>query len=94
MAGEKNLQGYFRKQAKCSGVLWYKMKAEGVNGFPDVMLVCRGRIIFVELKNPNGRGVLHPAQLLRHAELARHGADVRTLKTKDEIDEIIIEITR
>ena len=54
-----------------------KLKARGLKpGWPDILIVYRGRLICIELKSP--KGVRSPAQKLIHAQLSAAGALVYT----------------
>lgn len=60
-------------------------KARGVQaGWPDVLIVFRGRPIFFELKVPKGR--LSPVQKLVHARLSQAGALVHTVRSLEELE--------
>ena len=59
-------------------------KARGVKaGWPDVLIVFKGRAIFFELKGPKGR--LSAAQKAAHARLRLAGAVVYTVRSLDEL---------
>ncbi len=59
-------------------------KARGVKaGWPDVLIVFKGRAIFFELKGPKGR--LSAAQKAAHVRLNLAGAVVYTVQSLDEL---------
>ena len=53
-------------------------------GFPDLVLVGRGRVLFVELKSEKGQ--LSPSQLDWYAGLLDIGAEVYVWRPKDWLD--------
>tara|TARA_Y100001973_G_scaffold82631_1_gene122211 strand:+ start:917 stop:1234 length:318 start_codon:yes stop_codon:yes gene_type:complete len=58
---ETKFEQDFCKCMKESG--WQALKLEGPRGWPDrTLLSPEGDIYFIEFKNPNGLGVLSPAQ--------------------------------
>ncbi len=59
-------------------------KARGVKaGWPDVLIVFKGRAVFFELKAPKGR--LSAAQKAVHERLRLAGAVVYTVRSLDEL---------
>ena len=59
-------------------------KARGVKpGWPDILIVFKGRAVFFELKAPGGR--LSPVQKVVHARLSLAGALVHTVRSLDEL---------
>ena len=56
-------------------------------GFPDLIVMFRGRIYLVEVKDgakPPSRRRLTPAQQVLHVEVERSGCKVHIVKNKDE----------
>ena len=63
-------------------------KARGVKaGWPDVLVIFRGRAIFFELKGPKGR--LSAAQTAAHERLRLAGAVVYTVRSLDELAAVL-----
>jgi|TARA_R110000823_G_scaffold306886_2_gene429392 hypothetical protein len=89
---EKALQKYCKKQAHAKGVLWYKIKFEGQRGCPDVLLAYKGKIIFVELKSPTGKGKLSELQSHQIKKLTDAGIAARVTDSREEVDKIIQEL--
>lgn len=92
MAGEGNLEAYFKREAEKRNLYLRKVQWPGRRGAPDRMLAAYGRIMFVELKNPNGNGSLSPLQVYEIHQMQQAGIEVRVANTKDEIDDIIREM--
>lgn len=80
------------KGVKALGGLCWKFVSPGNNGVPDRIIIFRGQIYFVELKAP-GKG-LRTLQTHRCMELAKQGANVRTVSTIEEADALIAELQK
>jgi hypothetical protein len=76
MAGEGDLQTQIMTDCKGSGILAAKVEAVGRRGFPDLLLIFDGVVVFMELKNPNGKGVISKQQIRWASRLAAHGGNV------------------
>ena len=76
---ERLLQQQVLTAAKKRGIFAVKTEAVGRRGFPDLTLIHGGRVVFVELKHPNGRGKLSALQVVMHSEMQRHGAEIHVL---------------
>lgn len=59
-------------------------------GWPDVEIVWRGRVIFVELKAKGGS--LQPEQRTMHNRLQYCGADVVTCRSVECVEESLLEL--
>lgn len=81
---------HFRPALRQSGMWSTPVAADG-SGFPDLVLVGRGRVLFVELKSEKGR--LSPAQKTWRDTLIANGADYFCWRPTDydEIVEILSE---
>ena len=67
-------------EGKRSGQFASRLKAQGmVSGVPDLCLVWRGRVVFIEVKAPGGK--LSTSQLNVIGNLKCEGADVRLVKS-------------
>lgn len=86
---EGTLQRYFKRQAKLAGILWRKIKFEGQRGCPDVLIAKGGKVVLVELKNPNGKGKLSEIQKRQIKKLADAGIEAHVIDTQKDIDDII-----
>lgn len=60
-------------------------------GVPDRIVICRGRVVFVELKAPGGS--LSRIQRIRIQQMRDCGADVRVLASKEAVDDFVEELT-
>ncbi len=90
---ERSLQNYLIKQAKAYGVYARKLVAVGNTGFPDVMISFNGHAVFVELKNPNGKGELSKKQISEINKMKAVGLNVLVLASHAEVDDVIARIT-
>ncbi|MDB4261351.1 hypothetical protein N9878_00650 [bacterium] len=91
---EGSLQAYFKNQCKARGVFWRKIKFEGQRGCPDVMIAFEGRVMFVELKNPNGKGKLSALQVRQILKMNTAGLTCHVTDNKEGVDDVIRRITR
>jgi len=92
MQNERQLQEYTKKRAALYDVGFYKMVCAGKTGFPDVLLTCNGKCVFVELKSPAGHGRLSPRQKIMINELTGRGVEVHVVHTPERINTIIKEL--
>lgn len=86
---EGSLQRYFKRQAKLAGILWRKIKFEGQRGCPDVLIAKGGKVVLVELKNPNGKGKLSEIQKRQIKKLTDAGIEALIIDTQKEVDDVI-----
>lgn len=92
VAGEGSLQAYMKKQCKNHGILWRKIRFEGVNGAPDTIIAFGGKVMLLELKNPNGNGVVAEQQRRRIQEFTNVGIIARIISTRGMVNAAIAEI--
>ena len=92
MKTEKDLHKYTKKVCKDHGIFFRKLKAEGVSGFPDLLLAKNGKIIFAELKSPSGTGKLRPLQIRTIDAMKGESLNVRVVSQPHEVDRIIYEL--
>ena len=92
MKTEKDLHKYAKKVCKEHAVFFRKLKAEGVSGFPDLLLAKNGKVIFVELKSPSGTGKLRPLQIRTIDDMKGEGLNVRVVSQPHQIDRIVYEL--
>ena len=90
---EALLQNYLIKQAKANGIYARKLVAVGQTGFPDVMIAINGNALFIELKNPNGKGELSKKQGREISKMKAVGLQVVVLDNRKDIDDVIRLIT-
>jgi Holliday junction resolvase-like predicted endonuclease len=93
MTSEGSLQRFFKAKAETAKILWRKIKYEGRVGCPDTIIVHKGRVIFVELKSPTGKGSLSKMQQREIKRLRDRGADVFTAQNREEVEDVIRKIT-
>lgn len=76
--GESKLQKDCINVCKNNSVLVRKVHVEGKRGWPDLLLIFRGsgETVYVEMKNPNGKGVISELQKKEHALIRDQGAAV------------------
>lgn len=87
---EKTLESYLRRQVKKAGGECIKWEAPGSPGVPDrVIIMPNNRIVFAEIKNPNGKGRLSARQRVMIKRLKSLGADVRVVSNKNQVEKII-----
>lgn len=84
---EKRIEEYLKKRVKTLGGLCLKFVSPGTSGVPDRICVLAKRVIFVECKRPDG--VLSPSQKIVQKRLTDLGAEVFTVYSVEDIDEIL-----
>ena len=90
MASEKTLQAFVKKECKAAGVLCYKFSSPSHRGVPDLILIGKqGRVIFVELKSPTGKGRLSPLQEHTIREIRNQKGTVYVASSKETVSTII-----
>ena len=90
---ESKLQSTCIRFAEEHGVLVRKVHVEGRRGWPDLELIFppSGLTIRVEMKHPNGRGVLSKLQLIEHKRIQKRGGIVYVCESFKHFCEIIRE---
>jgi hypothetical protein len=87
MKSEKILQNYLQHECFLYGLLFSSPARRGV---PDVLIINpKGRVVFVELKSPSGRGRIHPLQQYEINKLRAAGVSAYILYTQEEVDNLI-----
>ena len=86
---EKNLQAKCLKRARLNGWLTYKFASPARRGVPDVIMVRQGEVVFVEFKNPNGKGKLSKLQEVEIAKLAAEDMFVYIVSSEEMFDAIL-----
>ena len=93
MVTEKKLQEKITKYCKkINNVLCYKFSSPSHRGVPDLIIIARGRTIYIELKSPKGTGRLSPLQVVTIKKMREHGATVYVIKDYDEAIRIIDDL--
>lgn len=59
-----------------------------------MMIAYGGKVVLVELKNPNKKGRLSELQVRQIAKFKQVGIEVHVVDNKDQIDNVIREITK
>lgn len=72
---ERSIEAGLREQVIKHGGMFLKFTSPGQVGVPDRIILDHGRVIFVELKQTNGR--LRPAQEVMIRRMRKQDADVR-----------------
>lgn len=95
---EKSFQDWCVKQAKAAGWLVYKTHSPNNRGFPDLTMVSPPnrfagvnvpRVVFVELKNPNGSGGLTRIQADLLNQLIDRGVEAYECNSRDQFVAIL-----
>lgn len=73
---EAALQAKVVKWCKANGYKAMKFVSPSNAGAPDLLIIGNGKVIFYELKNPNGSGRLTELQAAVHKQMREHGAEV------------------
>ena len=88
---ENDIEEYLIKTAKKKGFLCYKFKNSGQNGIPDRILIGYGKTFFIELKAPGEKP--RKLQIKKINEMRNHGATVYVVDSKEQIDQILDDIS-
>lgn len=70
-----------------------KLEVKGRRGWPDRLCLTQGKMFFVECKRPEG-GRLSALQAVRIRRLEELGAPIYVIKNRQQIDELIREISQ
>lgn len=87
---EKDIEKYFREQAKEKGFCSYKFTSPANNGVPDRVVIGHGHTFFVELKAPGQKP--RPLQIEVHKRMRSFGAEIYVADTFASIDDILDNI--
>lgn len=87
---ERSVEAGLVEKVKKHGGLCYKFVSPGCSGVPDRIIITKGRVIFVELKQTSGR--LAPIQARTHERMRYHGAEVHVVYGSAGVDKLIKEI--
>jgi|TARA_R110000803_G_scaffold66841_1_gene128433 Holliday junction resolvase-like predicted endonuclease len=92
MLTEKHLQNYLFKLAEANGIYCRKMETTARRGFPDVMMIHNGKVVFVELKSPSTGGSLSKLQERELKRLSKAGANTFVTNTKEGVDNVVAKL--
>ena len=70
---EAKLQAKIIKKFKSAHAFCEKMESRSAVGFPDLLAMKDCRVLLIEVKHPNGRGVLEDLQVEKIAEIRALG---------------------
>lgn len=92
---ERTLQKKCIDYARDNGILAYKFASPAQRGVPDVLFILPGGLtIYVEFKNPNGKGRLSKLQELTLKRFKNQGATAYVCQDYNHFCEIIAEHTQ
>lgn len=92
MTPEGRVQAYAMAEFKKLGGLVRKIKYEGRNGCPDLLVILPGGlVVFIEMKKAANLGP-DPHQAREHKRMRRRGAIVRTIGSKEQVDKLVAEL--
>lgn len=90
---EVQIENYLVREIKKLGGLCWKFTSPGQRGVPDrIILLPKGKVIFVELKTETGR--LSVLQQRTITVLKNLGQRTYVLKSKEEVKQFIEELRR
>ena len=90
---EKDIERHLVRRVAERGGVAYKWVSPGRVGVADrIVMLPGGRVWFVELKTVKGR--LSPLQKVFAADMARMGMNYLVLKSKEEVDQWILDRTK
>ena len=89
MTREASIEDYLRERTEALGGVCIKLSPVGLRGVPDRLMVLPGpRVVFVELKRPNG-GVISALQHWWRTRLLALGCEHHFVKTRAEVDALL-----
>lgn len=92
MTPEGRVQAYAMAEFKKLGGLVRKIRYEGRNGCPDLLVILPGGLVaFVEVKKDERTGP-DPHQAREHKRMRSRGAIVRTIGSKEQVDKLVAEL--
>lgn len=92
MTPEGRVQAYAMAEFKNLGGLVRKIRYEGRNGCPDLLVILPGGlVVFVEVKKAANLGP-DPHQAREHERMRRRGAIVHTIGSKEQVNELVAEL--
>lgn len=88
---EKKVEAYLKKEVAKLGGLSMKWVCPSHRGVPDQIVMCQGKVFYVEVKTFTGK--LTPLQEKCHQMLRDQGFGVFTVYGADGVDEFIKTLT-
>jgi Holliday junction resolvase len=88
---ENALQAHLIKEVRAAGGFAVKITSPSRRGMPDVLIIWKGAVLFVEVKM-NMRSKPTALQTLAHREMRAAGAKVTVLTGLEEVDNYLIFI--
>lgn len=86
---ESKLEDKLVDACKLHNVLCYKLHKANKRGWPDRTLFKNGKILFVEIKTPNGTGELSAPQRLTKLTLQQQGFEFFVLDKFEDVEPLI-----
>jgi len=86
---EGALQRACIKRGEQDGWLAYKFASPSHRGVPDCVFIKKGHTVWVEFKNPNGKGKLSELQSVTINRMRQHGADVHICSSMEQFLHVI-----
>jgi len=83
---ENEIELYFIDSILQIGGYPIKINTLSSRGFPDRMILLEGKIIFVELKAPEGK--LSSFQRYIHEKIRKYKLEVYVISSKEEVDKL------
>lgn len=65
----------------------WKISDRWFSGVPDILLICNGRFLFIEVKTPRGR--VQPIQRQVFKLMRRAGAEVKVVRDIETVKDIV-----
>lgn len=92
MTPEGKVQAYAMAEFKKIGGLVRKIRYEGRNGCPDLLVILPGGLVmFVEVKKDERTGP-DPHQAREHERMRQRSALVYTVGSKEQVDKLVAEL--
>ena len=84
---EKEIEKYLTDRVRKAGGHCWKFTSPGRSGVPDRVLICKGQVIFAEIKKPDG--VLSPIQKVRIDQIRNQGIQAEVIWSKQDVDQLM-----
>lgn len=92
MTPEGRVQAYAMAEFKKLGGLVRKIRYEGRNGCPDLLVILPGGlVVFIEMKKAANLGP-DPHQAREHKRMRQRGALVYTVGSEEQVNELVAEL--
>lgn len=87
---ENHIERYLKQIIEQAGGMCFKFTS-ATSGVPDRIIVIAGHTVFVEAKSATGE--LSALQEVIIARIRARGGDVRVISTREQADDLLIELT-